>query len=95
MQPDVAEAQYGLGLAYFRMARHRDAADAFKRATILRPDMAKAHYGLALAYQELGKNEALIAEFRILETLDPSLAKRLSQTFPDSNLPCSFQAKCK
>ncbi len=95
LQPDVAEAQYGLGLAYFRMARHRDAADAFKRATILRPDMAKAHYGLALAYQELGKNEALIAEFRILETLDPSLAKRLSQTFPDSNLPCSFQAKCK
>ena len=95
LQPDVAEAQYGLGLAYFRMARHKDAADAFKRATILRPDMAKAHYGLALAYQELGKNEALIAEFRILETLDPSLAKRLSQTFPDSNLPCSFQAKCK
>jgi tetratricopeptide (TPR) repeat protein len=95
LQPDLPEAQYGLGLAYFRMAHHKDAADAFKRATILRPEMAKAHYGLALAYQELGKNEALIAEFRILETLDPSLAKRLSQTFPDSNLPCGFGAKCK
>ena len=94
LQPDVAEGQYGLGLAYFRLARHKDAADAFKRATILRPDMAKAHYGLALAYQELGKNDALIAELRILETLDPSLAKRLSQTFPDSVLPCTL-AKCK
>jgi Flp pilus assembly protein TadD len=95
LQPDLVEAQYGLGLAYFRMARHKDAADAFKRATVLRPDMAKAHYGLALTYQELGRNDALIAEFRILETLDPSLAKRLSQTFPDSSLPCSFPAKCK
>ena len=95
LQPDVSEAQYGLGLAYFRLARHKDAADAFKRATVLRPDMAKAHYGLALAYQELGKNDALIAEFRILETLDPILAKRLSQAFPESNLPCGVQARCK
>jgi TolA-binding protein len=95
LQPDVSEAQYGLGLAYFRLARHKDAADAFKRATVLRPDMAKAHYGLALAYQELGKNDALIAELRILETLDPILAKRLSQAFPDSNLPCGVQARCK
>ncbi|HLO00336.1 MAG TPA: tetratricopeptide repeat protein [Pyrinomonadaceae bacterium] len=94
LQPDVAEAQYGLGLAYFRIARHKEAAEAFKRATTLRPDMAKAHYGLALAYQELGKDNALLAEFRILEILDPSLAKRLSQTFPDSNTPCGF-ANCK
>lgn len=95
LEPDLAEAQYGLGLTNFRMARHKDAADAFKRATTLRPDMAKAHYGLALAYQELGKNDALNAEFRILETLDPILAKRLSQAFPDSNLPCGLQRKCK
>lgn len=95
LEPDLAEAQYGLGLTNFRMARHKDAADAFKRATTLRPDMAKAHYGLALAYQELGKNDALNAEFRILETLDPNLAKRLSQAFPDSNLPCGLQRKCK
>ena len=93
LEPDVAEAHYGLGLAYFRIARHKDAADAFKRATVLRPDMAKAHYGLALAYQELGKNDALIAEFRILQTLDANLAKKLSQAFPESNLPCN--SKCK
>jgi Tfp pilus assembly protein PilF len=95
LEPDLAEAQYGLGLAYFRIARHKDAADAFKRATVLRPDMAKAHYGLALAYQELGKNDALIVEFRILQTLDANLAKQLSLAFPESNLPCGFQSKCK
>jgi hypothetical protein len=57
--------------------------------------MAKAHYGLALAYQELGKNDALIVEFRILQTLDANLAKQLSLAFPESNLPCGFQSKCK
>jgi len=93
LEPNVAEAQYGLGLACFRIARHKDAADAFKRATVLRPDMAKAHYGLALAYQELGKDDALIAEFRILQTLDANLAKKLAQAFPESNLPCN--SKCK
>jgi Tfp pilus assembly protein PilF len=93
LDPNAAEAQYGLGLASFRIGRHKDAADAFKRATVLRPDMAKAHYGLALAYQELGKEEGLVEEFRILQTLDPTLARQLAQSFPESNLPCSF--KCK
>jgi tetratricopeptide (TPR) repeat protein len=91
--PDTAEGQYGLGLANFRIGHHKDAADAFKHATLLRPDMAKAHYGLALAYQELGKSEALLEEFRILQTQDPSLARKLAESFPQANLPCSF--KCK
>src|SRR5215218_3134132 len=37
LKPDVAEAQYGLGFANFRMGRFRDSADAFKKATVLEP----------------------------------------------------------
>ena len=94
LNPRMAEAQYGLGLIYFAVRRNRDAADAFKQATLLSPDMAKAHYGLALAYQELGKQDALIQEYRTLETLDRGLAKRLSDTFPEFNLPCRVAPFC-
>ena len=94
LNPNVAEAQYGLGFANFRMGRFRDAADAFKKATVLEPRMAKAHYGLSLAYQELGMEKQLIEEYRVLETLDKTLAKKLAQTFPQFNFSCRAILGC-
>jgi len=94
LNPDDAEAQYGLGFANFRMGRFRDAADAFKKASVLQPRMAKAHYGLGLAYQELGMEKQLIEEYRILENLDHALAKKLSQTFPQYNFSCRVVQGC-
>jgi tetratricopeptide (TPR) repeat protein len=94
LNPNVAEAQYGLGFANFRMGRFRDAADAFKKATVLDPRMAKAHYGLSLAYQELGMDRQLLEEYRILETLDKTLAKKLAQTFPQFNFSCRALQGC-
>src|SRR5215213_4237094 len=94
LNPNVAEAQYGLGFANFRMGRFRDAADAFKKAPVLEPRMAKAHYGLSLAYQELGMQKQLLEEYRILETLDKTLAKKLAQTFPQFNFSCRAILGC-
>ena len=94
LNPNDAEAQYGLGFANFRMGRFRDAADAFKKATVLQPGMAKAHYGLGLAYQELGLDKQLVEEYRILENLDRSLAKKLAQTFPQYNFSCRVVQGC-
>jgi hypothetical protein len=94
LNPNVAEAQYGLGFSNFRMGRFRDAADAFKKATQLEPGMAKAHYGLSLAYQELGMDKQLIEEYRILERLDKTLAKKLAQTFPQFNFSCRAIQGC-
>jgi tetratricopeptide (TPR) repeat protein len=94
LNPDDAEAQYGLGIANFRMGRFRDAADAFKKASVLQPRMAKAHYGLGLAYQELGMEKQLIEEYRILENLDHALAKKLAQTFPQYNFSCRVVQGC-
>ena len=94
LNPNDAEAQYGLGFANFRMGRFRDAADAFKKATVLSPAMAKAHYGLGLAYQELGMDKQLVEEYRILENLDRSLAKKLAQTFPQYNFSCRVVQGC-
>jgi len=94
LNPNDAEAPYGLGFANFRMGRFRDAADAFKKATVLQPRMAKAHYGLGLAYQELGMEKQLVEEYRILENLDRSLAKKLAQTFPQYNFSCRVVQGC-
>lgn len=94
LNPDDAEAQYGLGFANFRMGRFRDAADAFKKASVLQPRMAKAHYGLGLAYQELGMDKQLIEEYRLLENLDRTLAKKLAQTFPQINFSCRVVQGC-
>jgi Tetratricopeptide repeat len=94
LNPDVAEAHYGLGYSNFRLGRFREAADAFKKATALAPGMAKAHYGLSLAYQELGLETGLMDEYRILETLDKSLAKKLAQTFPQYNFSCRLVRGC-
>jgi Tfp pilus assembly protein PilF len=94
LNPNVAEAHYGLGFANFRMGRFRDAVDAFKKATQLSPQMAKAHYGLSLAYQELGMDRQLIEEYRILQTLDKTLAKKLAQTFPQFNFSCRAVQGC-
>lgn len=94
LNPDDAEAQYGLGFANFRMGRFRDAADAFKKASVLQPRMAKAHYGLGLAYQELGMEKQLMEEYRVLENLDHVLAKKLAQTFPQYNFSCRVVKGC-
>src|SRR5215213_6908448 len=94
LNPNVAEAHYGLGFSNFRMGRFRDAVDAFKKATQLEPQMAKAHYGLSLAYQELGMEKQLLDEYRILQTLDQTLAKKLAQTFPQFNFSCRALQGC-
>ena len=86
--PEMDEAYYGLGLGYFRLGKMKEAAQAFKKTVALKPSMAKAHYGLALAYQDLGKQDLLLEEYRILQTLDSQLAKKLSDSFPEFNLPC-------
>ncbi|HYK22138.1 MAG TPA: tetratricopeptide repeat protein [Pyrinomonadaceae bacterium] len=94
LNPNSAEAFYGLGYCSFRLARFRDAAEAFKKAVALDPQMAKAHFGLSLAYQELNMTQQLMAEYRILERLDGTLAKKLAQTFPQINFSCRLVQGC-
>jgi Flp pilus assembly protein TadD len=95
LNAESAEAHYGLGYTHFEQRHYRDAVNAFKKATKLDPKMAKAHFGLALGYQELGDDRGLMEEYRILQSLDSSLARRLEQTFPESNLPCRAKPYCK
>ncbi len=47
--PRDAAAQYGLGLAYGRLGRWDESADAFQRALVLVPDFPEARRGLEIA----------------------------------------------
>jgi TolA-binding protein len=95
LNPELAEAHYGLGFSNYEQHRIRDAVNAFKNATRLHPEMAKAHFGLALAYLDLGDDKGLMEEYQILQRLDQVLARKLLQTFPDTNLPCLTKPFCK
>ena len=94
LNPNTAEAYYGLGFSNFRLARFKEAGDAFKKATTIDPGMAKAHYGLSLVYQQLGNNSSLLDEYRVLERLDKTLAKKLAQTFPQFDFSCRLTRGC-
>ena len=52
-----AEANYGLGLALYDLARYPEARARFQTAADRKPSYADAHYGLALAEKALGNYE--------------------------------------
>ena len=68
---------YLLGESYGDLARHAEAADAYRAAVKLEPRFSAAWFGLSRAYQRLGRTaEAREAEAQ-LEKIDPKLAQRL------------------
>jgi tetratricopeptide (TPR) repeat protein len=95
LNPELAEAFYGLGFASFRSSKYREALDAFKRAAALSPDMAKAHYGLAMAYVELERVDEVVQEYRILQRLDSKLAAKLAKAFPGLDFNCKGSRPCR
>ena len=61
--PDVPEAQYNLGNAFWREGRLNDAAASYRETLRLKP-MPKAHSNLGAVLYESGQLDEAIAEFR-------------------------------
>src|SRR6185312_1486149 len=57
LDPNSAQAQCGLGLAYQRLERWEEAAEAFRLTESLAPDQAVGAFNLGLVLRALGKNE--------------------------------------
>ncbi|HEY3845694.1 MAG TPA: tetratricopeptide repeat protein [Acetobacteraceae bacterium] len=57
------EAWYGLGCASLTLKAYADAADALRRAVVLRPDADGARSNLAEALFQLGEVDAAVAEY--------------------------------
>jgi arylsulfatase A-like enzyme/tetratricopeptide (TPR) repeat protein len=69
--PDVVDAWFSLGNAYFKERRYRESIEYFRRALVLKPDYDLAVMNIAAAYRQLGDDDAALAGFERYLTLDP------------------------
>lgn len=71
MDPQLASAYNGLGLAYTMLERYSEAVIAQRKALELQPDLAKAYAGLGLTYFRQNVLESALEHYRHAVALDP------------------------
>ena len=57
MNPQLAPAYNGIGIAYTMLEKYSEAIDAQQKALALQPDFVEAHAGLGLAYLKQNRAE--------------------------------------
>ncbi len=77
VDPDNANAYYGLGYASYSLKKYDDALTAFKHAIELKPDNAFAHSKIGLVYIAKKNREEAMNHYQKLKTLDNKLAEEL------------------
>lgn len=65
--PQAADTQVVLGMAYLQKSDFSQAAAAFERAAAIKPDLVPAHYHLAMLYEREGKRSQALAEWKKVE----------------------------
>ena len=70
-----ADVNLGLGYAYLKLDKGREAIKAFKQATILNPKLAEAHYGLGYEYYDQRRTRDAVVAFKRAIELNPKMAK--------------------
>lgn len=84
LNPDLAEAQFELGLLLSEQGVWDEAVAALEAAVRLEPDLVAAHYRLALAYRRVGRNDeakAMLDRYQELKVKEESeLERRAAQT---------------
>ena len=86
--PDVIDAWFSLGNAYFKERRFQEAIGYFKKALELKPDYDLAVINIAAAYRQLGDDDAALAGFEHYLTIDPKDAYvryQMGEIFLDRN----------
>jgi tetratricopeptide (TPR) repeat protein len=76
MAPDLAEAQYQLGLVQARRQEWRDGAEAFDRAADLDPSNAYAHYYGGLMHYRANRPDRMAIHFEQFLKLAPEAPER-------------------
>jgi tetratricopeptide (TPR) repeat protein len=69
INPDHAEAHYGLGVAYSISGMHKEAIEPYKQVIRINPDHAEAHYGLGVAYHWSNDRDSAVEQHEILKSL--------------------------
>lgn len=71
IDPQLASAYNGLGLAYTMLERYSEAVIAQRKALELQPDLAKAYAGLGLIYFRQNLLESALEHYRHAVALEP------------------------
>ncbi len=74
INPDSAEAHFGLGVAYDELGDTKYALRALKQAISLVPDFTDAHFRTGLIYDNLKKNKPALESFNNVIRTDPAHA---------------------
>ena len=74
LNPNLAEAHYILGNAYYHTGRSAEAEEQYEEALRLKPYYAEAHSNLAAALASLGRLDEAIAEIQTALRLNPNTA---------------------
>ena len=69
--PNVIDAWFKLGNAYFRAGRWKESIEQYRRALALKPDYDLAVINIATAYRNLGDDEAALAGYEHYLRIDP------------------------
>jgi Flp pilus assembly protein TadD len=75
LEPNSAEVQMNLGLAYLTLKKDKDAMKAFRDAVRLNPELAEAYYGLGFSSFRANKYREATEAFKKAVSLIPDMAK--------------------
>ena len=75
--PDDALVHNGLGLAYYKSGKYKEAIESFKQAIRIDHDYAGARFSLGFTYVNINDRDSALEQYEILKSLDTERAKEL------------------
>jgi tetratricopeptide (TPR) repeat protein len=75
LDPDLFEAQYGLGLAAFTLRNYDEALRHLREASRIQPDNPTPNVHMGFSYEDMGDLPAAIEQFRIAREKDARVLK--------------------
>ena len=91
----IEQIHYGLGLAYYNLARYKDAIVELKQVIKVNPKSAEAYYTLALAYIAIDDQPSAENQQKTLRSLNPSLAAKIAEALYRPPVRCSYVTGCR
>ena len=70
-EPDKASIREALGIAYFRLGRHREAEEEFRAVLELSPVNDYAHYALGRCLEKRGRAHEANGHYKLASSLRP------------------------
>jgi protein O-mannosyl-transferase len=78
LKPDLAEAHYDMGLAFYRLNRFDESIAEYQQALRFKPNYPEAYNNIGNALQEMGRLDDAISQYQMALRLSPGFAYALN-----------------